>query len=274
MATIAAAFSFKEARPDLLSGTPRAGFVDRWIYVFTAASFIIITLTGFIPDALMKVAMVQAGRRPPFPLVMHVHAVLMGSFLLLLLAQTWLMATGRNEYHKRLGLAAFVLAPALVIAGVALAPTMYYETWNALQAAPPELRGNLQDLLSRKENTLLLQMRAGFLFPLLLAIGLWARGADAGLHKRMMILAPAMALGAGIARITWLPTSMPASPAAMDFYVVLAFSPMLLWDVIRNRGIHRAYWIWLAFFVPASVFVDAAWNKPWWHATARQIMGV
>jgi hypothetical protein len=274
MATIAAAFSFKEARPDLLSGTPRAGFVDRWIYVFTVASFIIITLTGFIPDALMKVAMVQAGRRPPFPLVMHVHAVLMGSFLLLLLAQTWLMATGRNEYHKRLGLAAFVLAPALVIAGVALAPTMYYETWNALQAAPPELRGNLQDLLSRKENTLLLQMRAGFLFPLLLAIGLWARGADAGLHKRMMILAPAMALGAGIARITWLPTSMPASPAAMDFYVVLAFSPMLLWDVIRNRGIHRAYWIWLAFFVPASVFVDAAWNKPWWHATARQIMGV
>jgi hypothetical protein len=274
MATIAAAFSFKEARPDLLSGTPRAGFVDRWIYVFTAASFIIITLTGFIPDALMKVAMVQAGRRPPFPMVMHVHAVLMGSFLLLLLAQTWLMATGRNEYHKRLGLAAFVLAPALVIAGVALAPTMYYETWNALQAAPPELRGNLQDLLSRKENTLLLQMRAGFLFPLLLAIGLWARGPDAGLHKRMMILAPAMALGAGIARITWLPTSMPASPAAMDFYVVLAFSPMLLWDVIRNRGIHRAYWIWLAFFVPASVFVDAAWNKPWWHATARQIMGV
>jgi hypothetical protein len=274
MATVADRFSFKEPRPDILSGTPRAHAIDRWIFVFMAAWFILVVLVGFIPDAIMKVQMVQAGQRPPFPLVMHMHAVAMGSFLLLLLAQTWLMATGRNEYHKRLGLAAFVLAPALVIAGVALAPTMYYETWNALQAAPPELRGNLQDLLSRKENTLLLQMRAGFLFPLLLAIGLWARGPDAGLHKRMMILAPAMALGAGIARITWLPTSMPASPAAMDFYVVLAFSPMLLWDVIRNRGIHRAYWIWLAFFVPASVFVDAAWNKPWWHATARQIMGV
>src|SRR5437868_14131513 len=158
MATVAGAFSFKERRPDLLSGTPRAGFIDRWIYVFTAASFVVITLVGFIPDALMKVAMVQAGQRPPFPVVMHLHAVMMGSFLLLLLAQTWLMATGRNEYHMRLGVAAFVLAPALVIVGAVLAPTMYYETLNALQTAPPEQRGDLQSLLYRKENILLLQM--------------------------------------------------------------------------------------------------------------------
>ena len=40
-------------RVDHLSGTPRAGFIDRWIYVFTAASFVAIVLTGFIPDSLM-----------------------------------------------------------------------------------------------------------------------------------------------------------------------------------------------------------------------------
>src|SRR5438067_4903754 len=156
MATIAGPLVERERRPDLLSGTPRAGFIDRWIYVFTAASFIVITLVGFIPDAIMKVGMVQAGQRPPFPLVMHMHAVLMGSFLLLLLAQTSLMATGRNEYHMRLGIAAFVLAPALVIVGFVLAPTMYYQTWNALQAAPPAAGGKRQDVLSAKENILLL----------------------------------------------------------------------------------------------------------------------
>src|SRR5437763_4720467 len=122
MATIAGPLVARERRPDLLSGTPRAGFVDRWIYVFTAASFIVITLVGFIPDALMKVAMVQAGKRPPFPPVMHVHAVLMGSFLLLLLAQTWLMATGHKQYHMRLGIVGFVLAAALVVVGFILAP--------------------------------------------------------------------------------------------------------------------------------------------------------
>ena len=67
--------------------------VDRWIYVFMAASFIAYTLTGFIPDSLAKIAAVEAGQRPPFPLALHAHAVLMGAFLVLLLAQSVLAAT-------------------------------------------------------------------------------------------------------------------------------------------------------------------------------------
>src|SRR4051794_28887381 len=120
MATLAQPLTDRNPRPDLLSGTPRAGFIDRWIYVFTAASFIVIVLTGFIPDSIAKVAAVQAGQRPPFPLVLHMHAVLMASFLLLLLTQTTLMATGRCEWHRRLGIAAFVLAPAIVVVGFVL----------------------------------------------------------------------------------------------------------------------------------------------------------
>jgi hypothetical protein len=123
MATIAAPRVERDVRPDILSGTPRAHAVDRWIYVFTAASFIAITLAGFVPSSLAKIAAVQAGERPPFPAIMHVHAVLMGSFLLLLLAQTTLVATGRCDLHRRLGLVAMVLAPALVVAGFILAPT-------------------------------------------------------------------------------------------------------------------------------------------------------
>ncbi|MEO8547855.1 MAG: hypothetical protein ABI422_05745 [Sphingomicrobium sp.] len=274
MATTAGKFFCSDMRPDVLSGTPRAHAIDRWIYVFTAASFVVITLTGFIPDSVMKVGMVQSGARPPFPIVLHMHAVLMGSFLVVLLAQTWLMATGRKALHMQLGVAAFVLAPALVLVGAVLAPTMYHETWYALRVAPPAQRGQLQDLLSFKENILLLQMRIGLLFPLFLTIGLRARGANAGLHKRMMILAPAMALPAGIDRIAWLPTTMPASPLATDLYILLAISPMLVWDLVRNRSVHRAYWLWLAFVVPTILFVNAVWDTPWWHATAKQILGV
>lgn len=85
MASIASQFVGSTERRDLLSGTPRAHSIDRWIFVFTAVWFIAIVLVGFIPDSLMKVAAVQAAQRPPFPTVLHVHAVLMGSFLLLLL---------------------------------------------------------------------------------------------------------------------------------------------------------------------------------------------
>jgi hypothetical protein len=239
-----------------------------------AAWFIAITLAGFIPDSIMKVGMVRAGARPPFPIVLHMHAVLMGSFLLLLLTQTVLMATGRRALHMQLGVLGMVLAAALVVVGCVLAPTMYYETWNALQTAPAAARGQLQQVLSIKEDILLLQLRIGLLFPLFLVIGLKARGGNSGLHKRMMILATVMALPAGIDRIPWLPSMMPASPLLVDFYTVLAISPMLAWDVIRNRSVHQAYWIWFAITIPFAVVVNLLWDTPGWHATATHIMGV
>ncbi len=274
MATVAGTIVERERRPDQLSGTPRAHAIDRWIFVFTAASFIAIVLAGFIPSSLAKIAAVQAGERGPFPLVLHMHAILMGSFLLLLLAQTTLAATGRVDRHRRLGLLAMAIAPAIVVVGFILVPTTYHGVWAAAQAAPAEAKESLQQLLLRLDNIMLLQWRIGILFPLFLAIGLTARGKDAGLHKRMMILATAMALPAGIDRIPWLPSTLPASPLAPDLYTLLAVSPMFIWDVVRNHSVHRAYWIWLGVNLPFAVALHGLWDTEWWHATARQLMGV
>lgn len=274
MATVAEKFGGSGREVDVLSGTPRAHSIDRWIYVFTAASFIVVTLTGFIPDSLGKIAAVQAGQRPPFPIVLHMHAVLMGSFLLLLFTQTWLMATGRREQHMRLGVLGMVIAPLLVIVGFILAPTMYHQIWEGAQHAPSPMREALQDRLLWLDNILIFQIRIGLLFPLFLAIGLRARGSNPGMHKRMMLLATAVALPASIDRITWLPTTMPASPLSPDLYTILMISPMLLWDVFRNRYVHRAYWIWFGVLLTSTVIVNALWDTPWWHATARHIMGV
>ena len=274
MATLAATPVDIDQRTDLLSGTPRAGTIDRWIYVFTAASFIVISLTGFIPDSLMKISLVQAGGRPPFPLVLHMHAVLMGSFLLLLLAQTTLMATGRRQMHQRLGIAAFGVASALVLVGLVLVPTMYHQMWNAAQSTNPETRAKFHQILLIRDNVMLIQLRIGFLFPLFLLIGLRARGSNAGLHKRMMILATVMALPAAIDRISWLPTTFPVSPVATDLYTLLAVSPMFIWDVVRNRSIHPAYLIWLGVNLPFAVMVHGLWGSEWWHAMAPRLMGV
>lgn len=274
MATVAKPVVERERRPDILSGTPRAHGIDRWIYVFTATSFIVIVLAGFIPSSLEKIAAVEAGQRPPFPVVMHLHAVLMGSFLILLLAQTTLVATGRCALHMRLGVAAMLIAPAIVVVGFLLVVGNYHGLSAAAQAGPPDAQLRIQQILHRLDNIMLLQLRIGLLFPIILLIGLSARGRDAGLHKRMMILATAMALPAGIDRIPWLPTTLPDSPVAPDLYTLIAISPMLIWDVVRNRSVHRAYWIWLAFFVPVSLMVHSLWNTDYWHATARSMMGL
>jgi hypothetical protein len=274
MATVAGTFSLKERRPDVLSGTPRAHAIDRWIFVFMASWFIAIVLTGFIPDSIGKVAAVQMGKRPPFPLVMHMHAVVMGTFLLLLLTQTVLMATGRCALHKRVGIAAFVLVPVLVVVGFVLAPTIYHQVWDLTQTAPPDARPIWQQRLYDLEDILLLQIRIGILFPLFMAIGLKARVGNSGLHKRMMFLAPAPALAAAVDRMTWLPTTLPASPLGSDLWILFAVSPLFVWDVVRNKRVHEAYWIWLAICLPFALVVYGLWDTPGWHATARHIMGV
>ena len=274
MATVAGNYAVRERLPDQLSGTPRAHSIDRWIFVAMAVWYIAIVLTGFLPDSFMKVGMVQAGKRPPFPPILHVHAVLMGSFLLLLLAQATMMATGRCEQHKRVGIVAFLFVPALVIAGLLVAPAIYHQVAHAAVAGPPAVRGAMAQRQSELDNILAMQMSVGVMFPLFMAIGLRARAGNSGLHKRMMFLATAVPLAAAFARIQWLPRTLPASPVSSELYIVAAVMPMFLWDVFRNRRVHEAYWIWLAVYVPISVLIALVWDKPWWHATARSIMGV
>jgi hypothetical protein len=259
---------------DRLSGASRTNVIDRWIYVFTAASFIAIVLAGFVPDSFEKLAAIQAGQRPPFPPILHFHAVLMGSFLLLLLGQTVLVATDKRNWHMQLGVASAVLVPALVIAGIVLVPTMYHQVWTAAQSAPPPVRQSLQAVLPVIDDILLLQLRVGLLFPILMWIALRSRARNSGLHKRLILLASAPLLAAAFDRIHWLPNTMPHSPLAPDIYVLLAVAPMFVWDLVRNRGLHRAYLIFAAFFIPLSAVVYGVWDTPWWHATARSMMGV
>ena len=258
---------------DHLSGTPRAHALDRWIYVIQAALFIGIVLVGFIPDSMMKLEMVRLGLRAPFPPVLHVHAVVMGGFLLFLLSQTWWVATGRQALHEKYGPYGALLAAALVVVGFILAPTMYHQVSNALPGAPPGARAGMEGLLLRLDNILLLQVQAGLLFALFIGLGVAARKRDPGLHKRMMIIAPAMAIGAAFARMPWLPHTLPGSPLSIELYQMLALAPLLAWDLIRNRRVHRAYWLLAGVYLPVTLAVGALWDTPGWHAAARSIMG-
>lgn len=274
MATVASSMDLQQ-QPGRSSGGPAAAAVDRWIFVFTAATFVVVTLTGFIPDSLQMIANVKSGARPPLPPILHAHAVLMGSWLLLLLTQTSLMATRHRALHQKLGRVAMLLAPALVLVGMVLVPTMYRMSWHAAEVAPAGAAGDAaRAVVPLRDNIMLLQFRIAILFATFILLGVRARRVDSGLHKRMMILGTAIAMPAAIDRIHWLPSTFPMSPLSSDLYTLLLVAPLFAWDVARHHRVHRAWWIWLGIAAPVSVPVYLLWGTPAWQAIAPHLMGL
>lgn len=247
-------------------------FIDRWIYVFMAVFLIAVVLVGFVPDSMQKIAAVDAGLRPPFPLALHAHALLMGSWMLLLLTQTTLMATGRKGWHMQLGVLGMVLAPMLVLAGIVLVPTNLRTFIDFNVGAGPELQAQVDGHLRFMTDIALIQLRAGLCFLLLVFLALRARKRDSGLHKRLIILATIVPTPAAFDRMTFLPHTLPASPLTTDLWPLIAIAPMLLWDIYRQRSIHRAYWIYAAVMIPAGIAVNMLWGSAWWHSVAPDLL--
>src|ERR1700738_963593 len=55
----------------------------------------------------------------PLPsVIIHVHGALFSRWILFLLAQTTLVASGRTDVHRRIGIAGFLLACLMVVVGV------------------------------------------------------------------------------------------------------------------------------------------------------------
>lgn len=258
------------------SGNQGAGwtaFIDRWIFVLMAALFVTTALAGFIPDSLMKMELVAAGKRAPFPPILHVHAVLMGAWLMLLLVQATLMATGNRTRHMALGMSAMLLAPAIVISGIVLVPTIYGQLWDAAAVAKGHELVALQQALDARGNIALRQFQSGLLFPILVILALRARRHDSAFHKRMMFLATVVPLPAAFARLTWLPATMPESSISLDLWTLAWIAPMFLWDLYRQRRIHRVYLVWLALWLPTTIAVHLLWNSDWWLSRVPGLLG-
>lgn len=248
--------------------------VDRWIYAAMALLFVVTVLVGFVPTSLEKVAAVQAGQRAPLSPMLHAHAVTMGAWLLLLLAQSTLVPAGHVATHRRLGVLSFALAPAVVLVMILQTRT----PWLEIAAIPPGAVDAtvLADLKAVIANILLEQIRSVVLFALFFGWAIAVRRTDGEMHKRMMMLATLMPLSAAIDRIAqrWLPTNFPTGYEAEYAYLLLWLAPLLIYDVIRRGRLHRAYWIALLCLAPFALATHLLWGSPRWLALAPAIVGV
>jgi hypothetical protein len=231
--------------------------VDRWIYVAMAALFLLTAVVGFGPNS----AAILTHELPSPPLLVHVHAALMTTWLGLLFAQTTLVAMGRRDLHRALGVFSFVLAPCLLVGMFAVMIWRQRALADFGQFGPAA-------------NILLAQGRSIIYFALFFVWAMLARKRDLETHKRMLLLATVVLLPAGIGRMTWLPTTAPASYDALHGYMLLLLAPAVAYDVARLGRPHRAYVSGLLLLLPWMIATHFLWNTPWWRDTAAKLMGL
>ena len=74
-------------------------------------------VAGFTPTYYLKLLFAT----PALPLSIHIHGALFTTWVLLFVAQTWLVAANRTDLHRRLGVTGAALAVTMVVSGAALA---------------------------------------------------------------------------------------------------------------------------------------------------------
>jgi hypothetical protein len=196
--------------------------------------------------------------RAPLPsLIIHLHGAAFSSWILLLVTQTSLVAAGRVDLHRRLGIAGSLLAGLMVVLGV-LAATDSLVRESGPAGGDPRF-------------FYIIPLTDMLIFATLIFFALRARS-DHPAHKRFIFVATTALLIAAIARWPLGFVSRNAPAAALLSYGFLAV--LAAYDLWSARKVHRAT-IWAGAFL---IFVQQIrlpiGKTAAWHAFAGWVQSL
>ena len=201
-----------------------------------ALIFAATAVIGFAPNSLAIIA----GTKAVPPLLVHLHAAAMTTWLVLLVTQSTLIARRRPQIHRILGPASFVLAPLVVVIMTALVLTTFNREFHAAAIG-------------------LIQVRRIVLFSVFYIWAMVSRKSEPQTHKRMLFLATLVLLDAALLRMPWLPNFGTDNVAITHAYQLLLFVPFLVRDFARFGRIHKANLIGLTLLLGTSVAASVLW---------------
>lgn len=192
---------------------------DRRFYAAVAVLFVLVVLIGFARTYYLRAAV----GGPPVPsLLVHLHGVMMTAWVLLFVSQVWLIRAKQARVHMKMGIAAVVLAAAVIVTGffTGVAAAKF-----GTASAPPDIPPlvfmvvPLSDLL---------------LFALFFGAALYYRRQPAT-HKRMMLLTVFNFLPPAFARFPfdWVPTAGPFFFFGVPALAALGFLAFDRWQTGR-----------------------------------------
>src|SRR5215470_1682814 len=194
----------------------------------------------------------------PLPsLIVHVHGAVFSCWILLLLTQTSLVAAGRVDIHRRLGIAGFVLACLMVIVGLLAA------TDSLVRHGGPPGRDSQFFFIIPVTDTVV--------FATLIFLAFRNRS-NSAVHKRLIYVATSALLIAAVARWPWHMVHRNAPRAA---YVVYGFLLVLMiYDWYATRKVHRATLWASAFLIFAYEIRLPIGRSAAWHDFASWVQAI
>jgi len=197
--------------------------------------------------------------RAPLPsLIIHVHGAAFTAWILLLVTQTSLVAAGRTDIHRRLGIGGFLLGSLMVILGVMAS------TESLVRHA-----GQLDPFGRDPQAFYLVPMSDMLLFATFIYFAFRNRK-DSPAHKRYIYLATTALMVAAIARWPLGFVSRNVLVASLVSDVFLLF--LIAYDLWSTRKIHRAtLWAGAMLIVVEQIRLPLG-KTALWHSFANWVI--
>jgi hypothetical protein len=237
---------------------------ERYEHAFFQGMILLATLIilwGFAPSFFLRGLVpptVSSYLDPPLRPIRWLyvaHGLVFSTWVALALSQIALVATGRTAVHRRLGRVAFVLAPCMVVIG--LAATAY------------ATRNGFHDVPTSAITFSAVPVTDVALFAVFVTAGLVFRR-QPQIHKRWMLFAMIVVAEAGWARIDIL------NPGSLPIWVsteLVLLVPIIVWDLMRLGRLHVVT-LWGSVVI-AGTFSLRLWigSTPAWHALVTGLGG-
>jgi hypothetical protein len=179
---------------------------------------------------------------------LHVHGAAFTSWMVLLVVQSTLVAAGRTDIHRKLGVAGAVLAGLMMVLGAYVALTRFHD---GLMNPPPGIPAGV--LLAVALGTIVV-------FPVLFGSALLLRR-RVDYHKRLVLIATLELVMAAVARWPGVASFGPPGFFALTDLFVVA---LIVYDFKSRGRIHPAT-LWGGLFLVASqpLRLVIGFSAPW-----------
>lgn len=233
---------------------------ERRFFTWMSVAMAAVVFAGFARTYFL--AGFNDGSKPVLTPGVHLHGALMTAWILLLIVQTRLIAAGRRDIHKLMGIAGVAIGAGVLAMGIFTAIHSERRVHTLANA----------DTMADPYVFLIFPFASVILFAVFATLGVLKRNRPES-HKRFMLLATASMIIPALARIAMQATNNAVSGALGALVLVNVFLVAMVVHDLQTRGrLHPVtLWAGAAMVLSEPLRVAIGFSAPW-QDLARMLM--